>query len=75
MFVHPARRRQGLSKIVLDELEQWAVDLGYKNSILETGSKQPEAIALYKRSGYQQTDRFGVYKELQNSLCFIKKLV
>jgi len=75
MFVHPGYRRQGLAQVVLKELEQWAIDLGYKCSILETGIKQPEAIALYRKSGYQTTDSYGPYKDLDNSLCFRKNLV
>ncbi|MFM0250571.1 GNAT family N-acetyltransferase [Paraburkholderia sediminicola] len=45
-------RRQGLARRVLDELETQAVRLGYTRVFLSTGPRQPEAIALYKTSGY-----------------------
>ena len=74
MFVHPAYRGHGLSKMVLNALEQWAKEMGYNTSILETGKKQPEAISLYKKLGYQLTENFGPYKDLKESLCFIKRI-
>jgi GNAT superfamily N-acetyltransferase len=75
MFVHPEHRGKGFATTVLNELEQWARELGYTKSILETGHKQPEAINLYTRSGYQLTKKFGPYIKLEESLCFIKPLV
>jgi GNAT superfamily N-acetyltransferase len=45
-------RRQGLARRVLAELEAQAVRLGYTRVFLSTGPRQPEAIALYKTSGY-----------------------
>ncbi|NMM03053.1 GNAT family N-acetyltransferase [Paraburkholderia sp. RP-4-7] len=45
-------RRQGLARRVLAELEVQAVRLGYTRVFLSTGPRQPEAIALYKTSGY-----------------------
>ena len=45
-------RRQGLARRVLAELEMQAVRLGYTRVFLSTGPRQPEAIALYKTSGY-----------------------
>ena len=74
MFVHPEYRGKGFATTVLKELEQWAGELGYTKSILETGHKQPEAINLYARSGYQLTKKFGPYVDLEDSLCFIKPL-
>lgn len=74
MYVHHQHRGKGLAKIVLTELEQWAAESGYRASILETGKNQPEAISLYKRSGYHLTHNYGPYKDLQESLCFTKNL-
>jgi GNAT superfamily N-acetyltransferase len=55
MFVLPAHRQQGVAQAVLTELEAWARELHYPACVLETGKKQPEAIALYQKSGYQLT--------------------
>jgi hypothetical protein len=39
-----------------------ARDSGRKRVILETGDKEPEAIALYESAGYQRIEDFGFYK-------------
>ena len=38
-------------------------------SQLETGRKQPEAIALYQKSGYRLTENYGQYVGVENSVC------
>ena len=42
--------------------------------VLETGTAQPEAIALYASSGYHRIPNFGTYREYPNSRCFAKTL-
>lgn len=74
MFTLPARRGEGLASSVLRELEKWAVELGYSTCILETGIRQPEAIALYKKNGYICIDNYGQYAGVETSVCFEKKL-
>jgi len=74
MFVQPSRRGQGIASIVLKELEQWAVELNYSRCVLETGKKQPEAIALYQKNGYSVIPNFGQYENVENSMCFEKIL-
>lgn len=74
MFVSPAMRGKGIAAKVLDELEQWAKELGYRRCVLETGKKQPEAIGLYKKSGYQITANYGQYIGVENSICFEKNI-
>jgi GNAT superfamily N-acetyltransferase len=61
MYVTPAFRGCGLARAVLAELERTAAAAGYRRVILETGSKQPEAIALYKSAGYDPVPGFGYY--------------
>jgi GNAT superfamily N-acetyltransferase len=46
MYVVPAARGRGLSKLVLAGLEAAARDRGWTTLRLETGPRQPEAIAL-----------------------------
>ncbi|WP_244259678.1 GNAT family N-acetyltransferase, partial [Paraburkholderia phenazinium] len=43
----------GLSRRVLAELERRALALGYTRVYLSTGPRQPEAIGLYRSSGYR----------------------
>lgn len=74
MFTDPAYRGKGVARLILKELEKWTKALSYKKCILETGKRQPEAIALYKKSGYHLIQNYGQYKEVDNSLCFEKLL-
>lgn len=74
MFVRPEFRGQGVAAAILRELEQWAQDLGYAASVLETGKKQPEAIRLYEKSQYARIPNYGQYAGVENSVCLRKAL-
>ncbi|WP_299757501.1 GNAT family N-acetyltransferase [uncultured Pontibacter sp.] len=74
MFVLEQQRGQGIASLVLAELEQWASALGYTSCILETGTKQPEAIALYRKCGYTVIQNYGQYAGVENSVCMQKKV-
>lgn len=74
MFVPENARGLGIATKILNELESWALDLGYKKCVLETGKKQIEAIALYKKSNYKITPNYGQYIGVKNSICFEKQL-
>lgn len=72
MYVRPDRRGLRIAAEVLGELEVWANELGFSEYVLETGFKQPEAIALYKRSGYKVIPNYGQYIGVDNSVCMRK---
>lgn len=72
MYILPKARGKGLATRILKELEVWAFDLGYKKCILETGKRQPEAIALYTKNGYEIIPNYGQYVGIENSVCFQK---
>ena len=74
MYTMPENRGTGIATLALKELENWAVELGYQNCLLETGKRQPEAIALYKKNGYNLIDNYGQYAGIENSVCFKKEL-
>lgn len=74
MYVLPEYRGKGIAGAVLSNLEAWAVELGFTESILETGKKQPEAIRLYQKSGYTTIPNYGQYQGVENSVCMQKKL-
>ena len=74
MFTLPGHRGKGIASALLSKLEEWADELGYEKCILETGKKQPEAIALYEKNGYIITDNYGQYTGIKNSVCFEKDL-
>lgn len=75
MYVPPEKRNKGIASMVLKELEQWTAELNYKKCLLETGKKQPEAIALYEKNGYKIVPNFGQYENVANSVCFEKVLI
>lgn len=74
MFVHPDYRKQGIAARIVTELENWAIELGFSTTVLETGKKQPEAIALYQKIGYHITPNYGQYIGVENSVCMAKSL-
>jgi GNAT superfamily N-acetyltransferase len=74
MFVKPQHRGKKMAFQILNELEQWAAELGFDRCVLETGYKQPEAISLYEKSGYQIIPNYGQYAGVANSVCFEKQL-
>ncbi|HRK90299.1 MAG TPA: GNAT family N-acetyltransferase [Anaerolineales bacterium] len=75
MYTLPGHRGKGIASRVLNELERWSAELGYATCILETGKKQPEAIALYKKNGYQIIPNYGQYAEVEDSICFEKRVI
>lgn len=74
MFVDPGQQRKGIGASILNELEKWAAEIGYRSIILETGTRQPEAIELYKKLGYQITPNFSPYIGNLLSICMKKEL-
>ena len=74
MFVKPISRGNGIATIVLKEVENWAKELNFSKCILETGIKQPEAIALYQKNNYTQIPNYGQYETVESSVCFEKTL-
>jgi len=74
MFTTPESRGKVFALRVLAELETWAAELGYKRCMLETGKRQVEAVALYKKKGYCITPNYDQYIGMENSLCFKKGL-
>lgn len=74
MYVLPHHRNKGIAAVVLQQLEQWAKEEGYRCTVLETGMKQPEAIRLYEKSGYIRIPNYGQYAGVENSVCMKKEL-
>lgn len=74
MYVIPEARGLGLARRILAALETDARTAGRTRMVLETGTAQPEAIALYTSSGYEPCTKFGHYREYENSRCYAKPL-
>ena len=74
MFTAEQARGKGVATQVIEQLEIWAGELGSERCILETGKRQPNAIALYLKSGYQIIENYEPYVGVDNSVCFEKRL-
>jgi GNAT superfamily N-acetyltransferase len=74
LYVVPECRGRGLSRLMLGALEDLARRLGARRMVLETGSKQPEAMRLYETSGYERIDGFGHYADAPLSVSYGKSL-
>lgn len=74
MYVREENRGRGIAGEILAELEAWAKESNFTQCILETGKKQPEAIRLYQKSGYETIQNYGQYAGVENSVCMRKSL-
>ncbi len=74
MYVVPTHQRRGLARRMLAHLERTAAQAGVESLVLETGSAQPEAIALYESSGYAPLAGFGHYRDAPESRSFARRL-
>ena len=74
MYTLKSFRGKGIGAQLLSELEKWAAELGHSACVLETGDRQPDAVALYSKMGYERIANYGQYKDIKNSLCFRKSL-
>ena len=72
MFVKKDWRGRGLSKLILQELENWARELGYRFAVLETSIHFNTAQKLYLGSGYDIIDNYPPYEGLRESVCMRK---
>ncbi|MDT7555640.1 MAG: hypothetical protein QOI68_110 [Pseudonocardiales bacterium] len=74
MYVVAAVRGRGFARRLLTELERTAAEAGARRLVLETGTRQPEAIELYRSAGYQPIAGFGFYRDKPGSRYFGKPL-
>lgn len=74
MYTLEDRRGKGIATKILHELEKWAAELQCDKCVLETGKRQPDAIALYQKQGYTIIPNYGKYLNVENSVCFEKSI-
>ncbi|MFL6600548.1 MAG: GNAT family N-acetyltransferase [Steroidobacteraceae bacterium] len=75
MFVSPAARGRKLGRLLLQKLEVIAAERGATLLRLETGIKQPEALALYRSAGFVEIGPFGEYNPDPLSVFMEKPIV
>ena len=74
MYVEPCARGRGVGRALIEALESTLLRCGIRLVRLETGVRQPEALALYERCGYVRIPRFGDYPDDPLSVFFEKRL-
>lgn len=74
MFVAHAFRARGFGRVMLRFLEAEAARRGFSRAVLETGTKQHEAIRLYESEGWTRIPQFGPYLKSQMSVCYGKTI-
>ncbi len=63
MYVRPRYRGQGLGRLMLEHLENYAREHGARALRLKTGVYQLEALGLYQKHGYREVRAFGPYRD------------
>jgi ribosomal protein S18 acetylase RimI-like enzyme len=74
MWVDPAARRCGHGRALLAHIEASAAAAGADALVLETGSPQHDAIAMYREAGYTDVPRFGHYARVPGAVHLGKRL-
>ncbi len=74
MYVRAEARGKHIATQVLVALEKWAKALGRSRCVLETGTRYPEAIALYRKNHYSPIPNYDQYENVATSVCFGKDL-
>lgn len=69
VFVHNEYQGQGIGSRLVSLLIEWAVQLGYRRMILETGELLSESCAVYKKLGFKVIPNYGPYVDMPESLC------
>lgn len=72
MYVKPNARGLGIGRVLLMALEAEARKLQVNRIVLETGDRQPEALALYESVGFARIPAFGEYVDSPLSICMGK---
>ena len=75
MYVRPEFRRQGIGRLILQAIEAEARLLDVSRIMLQTGVKQPGAIAMYAKAGFSEIPVFPPYQDAPGSVCMAKQLV
>lgn len=74
LYVEPGQRGRGVARSLMHALEHRANARGTDLVRLETGTRQPEAMALYESLGYSLIENYGHYAGSPLSRCYAKSL-
>lgn len=74
MYVVPSARRRGVAAALLAALERTAAAAGHTRVLLNSGDRQPEALALYERAGYTPVAGYGAYAGMPGAVFLGRRL-
>ena len=74
LFIKKEYRGNGISKQLMELLENRAKEKGYNKLILECGDPLVEAMGLYYSIGFKVIENYGQYKNMPESICMEKTL-
>lgn len=74
VFIKREYRGKGISKKLMELLENSAKKQGFRSLILESGEPLVAAMALYKKIGYKIIPNYGQYKDMPESVCMKKNI-
>jgi len=75
VFIREYFQGKGIGTRLVNELLDWAKELGYRKVILETGELLAESCHVYKKVGFIKMDNYGPYAAMPESLCMEKELI
>jgi GNAT superfamily N-acetyltransferase len=75
VYVVPEFRRRGVAQLIVGALERSAAQAGHRSVVLNSGARQPEALALYEQLGYGPVAGYGVYACAPGAVFLGKDLV
>ncbi|MFV0634575.1 GNAT family N-acetyltransferase [Demequina sp.] len=74
LWVDPAHRGRGYARVMMGVAEKASHRAGATRLILETGTEQPEAMALYESIGWKPMAPYGEYRDEPDSRCYARPL-
>ena len=72
--MNPENRGQHIALDMMSQIEERAVNEGYKRTVLQTREIMEDAVGLYKKLGYKQIENYPPYDKLDGAICFAKEL-
>lgn len=70
IYVRPGFRGRRLAELILDTFVDYARRIGLHRLILITGTPQPEALALYRRTGWRLIPAYGGWRPFLGAIGF-----
>ncbi|KJY79270.1 acetyltransferase [Vibrio coralliilyticus] len=66
--------KSGAGSYLLEQLERYAVDKGYRKAVLSTRRINSKAVSFYMRNFYLESNAYGKYVGVKRSICLSKVL-